>query len=182
MASVVIINSTLFINGCETTPPPTSAFLSTAPKYAVLLTENVRIESVDGSWDMTYKNPTTPPKIFETSRRNASSQVNNALPYVSNFKGDYENISAFMKEKAIDVLIHVDGRKKPLYGKIIFMTVRNSTPDVSAKRMWSVDIPSEYIRTADSGDMSVVYQPYKHDSSSNGDVPSWVLHMSALPF
>ena len=180
MTSVVIINSALLISGCETTPPPAPSYLSTAPKYAVLLTENVRIESVDGSWDMKYRTPTTPPKVYETSRRTGFTDVNNAVFSVNYLKGDYDVLYPSMHEKAIDVLIHVDGRKTPLYGKIIFMTVRNSTTDASAKRMWSVAIPNEYIRTANSGDMSVVYQPYK--VFGGDDLPSWVLHMSALPF
>ncbi|MDN3442656.1 hypothetical protein QL898_13570 [Psychrobacter sp. APC 3279] len=186
MTLSIAISSALFMSSCATTTPapaPPEPKLATAPKYAVLFTDNVRIEAVGLNWKMTPNTPTTPPKFYDaTLIGDGNLDTPGTVFPTSIYDGDYESLPYFMKDKAIDVLIHVNARKKPLYGKIIFMTVRDSTPDVSAKRMWSVAIPSEYIRIADSGSMSVVYQPYKYSNSRNLDIASWVLHMSALPF
>lgn len=169
----------------------------TPQTFAVLKTEGVKIEAVDYDWTLEYSEPVMPPKFHQSSitfkltrdykrsiqgYRILKKEVeSSSQPYARYMSTDYSRFVAGgeYENDTIDVKVHVDGMKKPLYGKMFFATARNDLTESSAKRAWTVQVPSKYINIADSGDVAVVYQPASTQNTI--DVVVWALWLSKYP-
>lgn len=155
-------------------PPPMPTKI--IPQFANLTSSNVTIKAVDGSWTIRPNKAFKPAKIFNHPQATFSADV------IKKHLGAYTDPA--LKGYVMDVKIKV-GNKEELYGKIVFSSVWKSATSSSAKRMWTISVPGSYIKTARSGNVAVLYQPYKVKKHSHynigGEYVSWILWMSRLP-
>ena len=154
----------LFLYGCKNNHP------LMVPQYADLRTENVVIKAAEGEWAIRHGQPFDPVK---------TNLITPYQPYAANLV--QKDLSAYERKSyrnyVQDVVVEVDGKEK-LYGKIIFFKVFENAGSSSAKRKWTVAVPSQYLNAARQGNVAVVYQPYQYNER---DWASWVLWMSSMP-
>lgn len=125
-------------------------------------------------------------KMFEDMNKRKKDNYergedNNRLMRTRSIKHDISIYkSVIYKEQIMDVKIE-DGSGVSLYGKMLFLKVHSKSKSSSAKRMWTVSVPKSYLNTAKSGNVAVLYQPYKVKGTYESERVSWVLWMSKLP-
>lgn len=165
--------------------------------FAVLKTEGVTIKAVEYDWQLNYSDPVMPPKYHNSSitfkltrdykrsiqgyrilKKEVESSSQPYARYMSTDYSKYANGGEFEKD-AFDVKVYVEGLDKPLYGKMFFASARKDLTESSAKRAWTVQVPSKYINIAQSGDVAVVYQPASTENTI--DVVVWALWLSKYP-
>lgn len=183
-------------------PPPIT------PQFVNLTTPNVKITAADNSWEIITGTPFKPGSSFKIfSHSEVKDLVKNINESSSDFMSSllkmmgkskkavqplglirttsvasdlaYYN-SDHIKNSVMDVKVD-DGSGSTLYGKIIFSKVHSKSTSSSAKRMWTVSVPQSYLNTAKSGNVAVLYQPYKVSGAYQSELVSWVLWISKLP-
>jgi len=149
-------------------PPPKV----TPPIHAILTTKGVQIVAKNGDWIMEYMKPVQPPffhsgDLWHTWGIDQNRDAYRTAPFA---------------RCVFDVDVHVDGLEQPLHGKMCFFAgYDNIQIEPSAKRVWTVAVPSEFVEVARTGNMAIVYQP-AHVEEDNSDVATWILWLSSVPF
>jgi hypothetical protein len=146
-------------------------------------TEGVSIKAIDGSFEWVYGN---------------DYQIPQGLPLSGFGTSDYSALSIkttdFNKIKnAIKVMVTTPYSNKPLYGMLQISKINNECKDKTPEtRSYYIQVPEQYVRSAQGGKVSVMYESYKCISGqySNGTKPSssyeqgystWVLWLSDRP-
>ena len=103
---------------------------------------------------------------------------------------DANIINGFTQGRAVggrDVMVHVQGKSKPLYGVLVLSTVWGSAVG-PATRSYQIQIPKDKIDNAYAGNTSVVYENVLFTrtwntgaSQANNQWRTWILWLSATP-
>jgi hypothetical protein len=163
----LIVLFVLFLTGCSVPEPYVAP--TVAPKFINLTSENVKIVYTETMKEIVANQPIAPDYIY-----------NGAITkqWLDIFAGNALNNSLFFR----DVLVNVEGLEKPLFGKLLLAKVRADSPDMSAKRLYTISIPESYISSAKKGNIATIYQPYSLPSwQGSADMISWALYISSFP-
>ncbi len=155
-------------------PPPKVTF----PNHAILTTPGVKIVAKNGDWKMEYMKPVTPPAYYSGDMWKTA--------WIDENRNAYR--TAPFSKYTFDVDVFVEGMRDPLHGKMCFFAVPDGWHiEPSAKRVWTVALPAEFIEIARTGNMAIVYQPTLRDIN-NPQAPksteraTWILWLSSVPF
>ena len=135
------------VTACSTTAEFNKGYTNVTPKFATMLNDNVTIRSAEGEWVLKAGGDALRPE-----------KVNDGGWLTSSLRGKKTDLSDYTKlaEESYDVLIDIDGERKPFYGKLSFSTVP-STASSTDQRAWRIRIPDSYIQQAKGGVVSHIY-------------------------
>jgi len=170
LKTILVTSSILMLGACATTEEFNSGFTNVTPQFATILNDNITIRSADNSWSMKAGGDPFRPEI-----------VNTGGPLTLS-RGKKFSVADFEKHSGnyYDVLLDIDGEKKPFYGRLRFNEVP-STANNTNTRAWRIRIPDSYIERAKGGVVSHVYGsvPFKgrlkNDYVDTGD---WLVDIS----
>ena len=149
----------LFMTGC--------GHKTITPKFVDFKEKNIVIKALDGSWEINSGETFVP-----TNEMISNTILPTSLFSKTTTSYDHNRV----RGKVIDVIIEIEG-EEPLKGKILFSNVFANSSNPSAKRKWTISIPSRFIDIAHQGSVALVYQPYRYEGK---EWASWVLWMSSL--
>ena len=195
--SIPLLCLCIFVVACTTYETYQSDFRYITPQFATLLNDNMTIRAADGSWELSSDD-----KPFKPARvHNGFLLTHYARSKKPIDRTDYRESLNMGSEDEIphyDVLIDVEGIRRPFYGILAFMSVADTT-NQTTQRVWRLSIPDHYIQNAKGGVVSYVYgrvtykgkhsADQKYDSSMDhyyypsvdrGAI-NWILYLSDYP-
>lgn len=179
IALVLIVLS--FVYGCVSVPR--YLYYDKIPNSSVAIgTEGVVIKAVDGSFEWVsgndYKLPETT-SYFDWYTTGAALNIKTT---------DFSKVN---ETNAVKVMVTTPYASKPLYGMLQFSRIITECKDKAPEtRSYYIQVPEQYVRSAQGGKVSVMYESYMCISGhySNGvkatnehGYSTWVLWLSDRP-
>ncbi len=182
MRKIALVLTVLsFVYGCVSAPK--YLFYDKVPNSSIAIgTEGVVIKAVDGSFEWVsgndYKLPATT-SYFDWYTTGAALNIKTT---------DFSKVN---ETNAVKVMVTTPYTSKPLYGMLQFSKIITECKDKAPEtRSYYIQVPEQYVRSAQGGKVSVMYESYMCISGyySNGvkatnehGYSTWVLWLSDRP-
>jgi hypothetical protein len=176
-ATAVAMLAAFAVSACESPPRDITDYRLKPVSIGMLVNEDVTIVARDGSFTL------QPGQQFSSP-----FQANIWTPHMPEFE-DANIVEGFQRARQAggkDVMVHVKGQAKPLYGVLVLSNIYSAVTG-PASRSYQLVIPRDKIDAAYAGRTSVVYengsfvQRYDTGYERNGNWRTWILWLSATP-
>jgi hypothetical protein len=176
-AAAVAVLAAFAASACESPPRDITDYRLKPVSIGMLVNEDVTIVAKDGSFTL------QPGQQFSSP-----FQANIWAPIPTELS-DENIVEGFQRARQAggkDVMVHVKGQAKPLYGVLVLSNIYSAVTG-PASRSYQVVIPQDKITAAYAGRTSVVYengtytQRYDTGYQRNLNWRTWVLWLSATP-
>lgn len=179
----------VFVTGCASAPNYDAEFVP-IPMGAVQ-GAGLKISAVDGSWTLTegrftppFSTPSMTP-IIGTPLHTDQQRIPNEAYLVGARGGPVggsllESFPFALAVGAQRVIVEHPASAKPLYG-VLLLNKAHINGTGPAARSYLIRVPDQYVRDAQGGRVTVVYEPYSAAHRPGVKYYGWVLWLSDSP-